>query len=234
MHHVCTFAQVCNHCKALTEISIMTGPYESVHAIEFHADGALSLVYRSAEQLYRCPNPQCRREATTLDAFKLVQADGLFHCDVCNSVMDAASREGAGSGGEHAQQRAKAEKLLVRLQRRASFISVISPVAIFAVLANASCYVLASRLWLVGMHISCAGQRGMSWSPMQHPASIQHLEVAVFKGLTQPCMCCFGKVPAGRKPVRPSACQSEQACNVWQVISHKPGASADTCQLYKC
>ncbi|KAK9791357.1 hypothetical protein WJX73_007253 [Symbiochloris irregularis] len=74
---------------------------------------------RSAEQLYRCPNPQCRREATTLDAFKLINmADGLFHCDVCDSVMDAASREGAGSSGEHAQQRAKAEKLLVKAEQQ--------------------------------------------------------------------------------------------------------------------
>ena len=68
----------------------------------------------AAEQVFRCPTEWCRREATPLDSFKLIKADGQFHCDVCDAVMEAELGGGSlGGQGEHAQRRAAAQKLLV-------------------------------------------------------------------------------------------------------------------------
>ena len=81
--------------------------YLSSRAFPFAAGSA-------AEQVFRCPTEWCRREATPLDSFKLIKADGQFHCDVCDAVMEAELGGGSlGGQGEHAQRRAAAQKLLV-------------------------------------------------------------------------------------------------------------------------
>ena len=66
----------------------------------------------SAEQHFRCTTAWCRKEATTMDAFALIKEDGLFHCDVCNAVMEGVDQPG-GAGGEHAESRAASQKMQV-------------------------------------------------------------------------------------------------------------------------
>ncbi len=50
--------------------------------------------YRRAVQEYTCPS--CSRTYTTLHAAVLIKSDGLFHCEDCNSVLEAGGAEGHG------------------------------------------------------------------------------------------------------------------------------------------
>ena len=51
-------------------------------------------VCRRAVQEYTCPS--CSRMYTTLHAAVLIKADGLFHCEECDSVLESGSAEGQG------------------------------------------------------------------------------------------------------------------------------------------
>lgn len=82
----------------------------------------------SVEQYYRCTTSWCAKEATTLDAFKLIKDDGNFHCDVCDAVMEGIDQPG-GSGMEQAQTRAAAQKLQSKLPQLQPIFDLVDELA---------------------------------------------------------------------------------------------------------
>lgn len=112
---------------------------ETVHLPVAVVVYTLAMACSSVEQYYRCTTSWCAKEATTLDAFKLIKDDGNFHCDVCDAVMEGIDQPG-GSGMEQAQTRAAAQKLQVHRCVHAHVVMHYHDVLLWAMLHQPLCH----------------------------------------------------------------------------------------------